>query len=266
MAGDDERDERDPPDPSATGSADAPNRSRTDAVRADGAVAADPRVGEGLLDTEMGPSSAMAHLYRGEIHRMKLWRERLDRTTNWAVILMAAVLTWAFSSESNPHYVILVGDAAVAMFLFIEARRYRAYDVWRSRVRHLQQHVWAVGLDPATELADDDWRAELAEDYRLPTLKISTEEAIAHRLRRVYFPLFTVLNGAWILRVTAFAQQSWPDSAAVGSIPGTAVTAIVVVAYLGALYLCCRPRTWHTRGELLEEDLRQDRGRPDTDS
>ncbi|WP_424018847.1 DUF2270 domain-containing protein [Halorientalis pallida] len=217
----------------------------------------DPRVGEGLLDRDMGPSSAMAHLYRGEIHRMKLWRERLDRTTNWAVLLIAAVLTWAFSSEANPHYVILVGHAAVVMFLFIEARRYRAYDVWRSRVRTLQEHVWAVGLDPSQDLEDDGWRERLAEDYRRPRLKISTEEAIAHRLRRVYFPIFTVLNGAWLLRVTAFAGTDWPASAAVGTIPGTAVTAIVAVLYVGALVICCRPRTWHTRGELLDEDLRQ---------
>jgi uncharacterized membrane protein len=217
----------------------------------------DPRVGEGLLDRDMGPSGAMAHLYRGEIHRMKLWRERLDKTTNWAVLLIAAVLTWAFSSEANPHYVILVGHAAVVMFLFIEARRYRAYDVWRSRVRKLQEHVWAVGLDPNQDLDDDDWRERLAEDYRTPRLKISTEEAIAHRLRRVYFPLFTVLNGAWLLRVTAFAGTDWPASAAVGTISGTIVTGVVAVLYLGALVICCRPRTWHTRGELLDEDLRQ---------
>ncbi|RXK46618.1 DUF2270 domain-containing protein [Halorientalis pallida] len=217
----------------------------------------DARVGEGLLDSDMGPSSAMAHLYRGEIHRMKLWRERLDKTTNWAVLLIAAVLTWAFSSEANPHYVILVGHAAVVMFLFIEARRYRAYDVWRSRVRKLQEHVWAVGLDPGMDLEETGWREDLAEDYRRPRLKISTEEAIAHRLRRVYFPLFTVLNGAWLLRVTAFAGTDWPASAAVGTIPGTVVTGVVAVLYLGALVICCRPRTWHTRGELLDEDLRQ---------
>jgi len=223
----------------------------------------DPFVGEGLLDRDMGPSSAMAHLYRGEIHRMKLWRERLDKTTNWAVLLMAAVLTWAFSSESNPHYVILVGDAAVAMFLVIEARRYRAYDVWRSRVRDLQQHVWAVGLDPEIDLANGEWRKTLAQDYLSPRLKISVEEALAHRLRRVYFPLFTVLNGAWVLRVTAFAETPWPASAAVGSLPGGLVSAAVVVVYLGALAICCRPRTWHTRGELLDEDLRQSPGGTD---
>lgn len=221
---------------------------------------ADPAIGEGLLDEEMGPSSAMAHLYRGEIHRMKLWRQRLDRTTNWAVLLIAGVLTWAFSSETNPHYVILVGGAGVLLFAFVEARRYRAYEVWRSRVRALQRYVWAVGLDPDQEAdLDDSWRRRLAADYRRPELQISTEEALAHRLRRVYFPLFTVIAGAWVLRVTAFSDLAWPASAAIGELSGPVVTAVVAAWYLLAGVICCRPRTWHTRGELLEENLRAER-------
>lgn len=217
----------------------------------------DAMVGAGLLDEEMGPSSALAHLYRGEIHRMKFWRERLDRTTNWAVLLIAAVLTWSFSSEGNPHYVILVGHAGVVLFLFVEARRYRAYDVWRSRVRHLQQHVWAVGLDPNQDLEDETWRERLASDYRSPQLKISAEEALAHRLRRVYLPLLAMLTGAWVLRVTAFADPAWPASAAIGTIPGTVVTGSLAVLSVSALVVAGRPRTWHTRGELLAENLRK---------
>ncbi|WP_277556107.1 DUF2270 domain-containing protein [Halobaculum limi] len=216
----------------------------------------DPRVGEGLLDASMGPSSAFAHLYRGELHRMKLWRERLDRTTNWAVILLAAVLTWAFTSTSNPHYVILVGNLAVGLFLVIEARRYRAYDVWRSRVRTIQQHVWARGLDPERPLTDANWRRDLAEDYDQPTLKITAEEAIAHRLRRVYLPLFAILNGAWVLRVTAFTAEPWPASAAIGMIPGLVVAGAVGVAMLAASVVALRPRTWYSTGELRTEDLR----------
>ena len=117
----------------------------------------DAEVGGGLLDADMGPSSALAHLYRGEIHRMTFWRERLDRTTNWAVIVLAAVLTWAFSAPSNPHYVLLGGTAVLALFLVVEARRYRGYDLWRGRVRMLQRNVWALGLDP-----DGRGRAPLA--------------------------------------------------------------------------------------------------------
>lgn len=215
----------------------------------------DPAVGEGLLDVDMGPSSALAHLYRGEVHRMKLWRERLDRTTNWAVILLAGILTYSFSNQANPHYVILIGNAAVSLFLVIEARRYRAYDVWRSRVRSIQENVWATGLDDGLPM-DADWRADLAEDYRHPALKITVEEAIAHRLRRVYLPMFGLLNGAWLLRVTAFGSQPWPASAAISDIPGLAVTAGVVLAFAIATVIALRPRNWQARGELHSENIR----------
>ena len=38
---------------------------------------------------------AIAHLYRGEMYRSKIWRTRLDTTTNWGVATtgMAPVLT-----------------------------------------------------------------------------------------------------------------------------------------------------------------------------
>lgn len=214
-------------------------------------------LGEGLLEEDMGPSSATAHLYRGEIHRMKFWRERLDRTTNWAVIMISAILTWAFSRPGIPHYILLMGIATLSVFLMIEARRYRGYDIWRSRVRKLQENVFAYGLDPSAGLVDSDWRKQLSEDYRTPTLKITAEEAIAHRLRRVYLPLFTILLVAWIMRTTAFSPKSWTTSATVGMIPGEIVIAIVVVFYTGAIITAVRPRTWHAKGELRSENLRE---------
>jgi uncharacterized membrane protein len=227
----------------------------TDDSATDGREPGDPTVGYGLLDEEMGPSGAMAHLYRGEVHRMKLWRERLDRTTNWAVLLLAAILTWAFSSPDNPHYILLVGNLAVALFLVIEARRYRAYDMWRSRVRTLQRNVWAPGLDPTRDV-DPTWRKRLADDYDEPTLKITFEEAIAHRLRRVYLPLFCILDGAWALRVTAFSAVAWPESAAIGVVSGLAVTVGVAVVFCGGLFVALRPRTWRAHDELRTEDIR----------
>lgn len=216
-------------------------------------------VGRGLLDESMGPSSAMAHLYRGEIHRMKLWRERLDRTSNWAVIVMAAILTWAFSSPANPHYILLIGVATLSIFLIIEARRYRGYEIWRTRVRKIQENVWSFGLDPSAGLVDRDWREQLSEDYRSPTIKISAEEAIAHRLRRVYLPLFGVLLAAWVVRITAFTPEPWITSAAIGAIPGAVVLLAVGAFYTGALFVALRPRTWHAKGELRAEDLRENR-------
>ncbi|AEN07085.1 DUF2270 domain-containing protein [Halolamina sp.] len=230
-----------------------------DTVEAEEPDPAPSDVGKGLLDTEMGPSSAMAHLYRGEVHRMKLWRERLDRTTNWAVLVMAAIITWAFSSPDNPHYILLIGVGTLGVFLTIEARRYRGYEIWRSRVRTLQENVWAPGLDPSAGVVTKDWRERLSRDYRVPTLKISAEEAIAHRLRRVYLPLAAVLFGAWLVRITAFSPEPFPESAAVGMIPGTAVALTVALVAAAAIFVGCRPRTWHAKGELRAEELREQR-------
>ena len=221
-------------------------------------AAPDARIGGGFFEEAIGPGSAMAHLYRGEVHRMTRWRERFDRTTNWAVIVIAAVITWAFSADSNPHYVILVGVAVVAIFLRIEAHRYRSYDIWRSRVRALQVNAFAYALDAREGVEDPDWRAHLAEDYRHPSIKITREEALAHRLRRVYLPLALVLLVAWVIRITAFAGDPWPASAAVGTIPGTAVTAVVVGVYLAAVVIAFRPREWHAEGELRNLALRKD--------
>lgn len=214
-------------------------------------------IGQGFLDEEMSPSSSMAHLYRGEIHRMRFWRERLDRTTNWAVIMMAAILTWAFSNESHSHYVLLAGVATLGIFLSIEARRYRGYDIWRSRMRTLQKNVFAYGLDPSQGLDDWEWRTRLSKDYRQPRLKITRMEAIAHRLRRVYLPLISVLLAAWGIRITAYADPPWPASAAIDRIPGVLVITVVLLLYGILLFVAVRPRTWHAETELLTEDLRE---------
>jgi uncharacterized membrane protein len=219
-------------------------------------TAADHReVGASILDEEMGPSSSMAHLYRGEIHRMKFWRERLDRTTNWAVLVMSGVLTWGFSGPDRPHYILLLGMAALGAFLLMEAQRYRGYDLWRGRVRTLQRNVFAYGLDPSAGLEDPEWRRTLSRDYRTPVIKITREEAIAHRLRRIYLLLFTIMAGAWVAHITAFATAPWPESAAVGTIPGTVVTAVVLLLYLAAVVVAVRPRTWQAEDELHARDV-----------
>lgn len=207
-------------------------------------------IGRGMFDEEMAPGSAMAHLYRGEVHRMENWRGRLDRTTYWAVTVIAAVLTWAFSSPDNPHYVVLVGIAVLAVFLVVEARRFRGYDIWRSRVRVLQRNVFAYALDPSRGVFDPEWRAELGQDYRRPAAKTSFEESLAHRLRRVYLMLHVLLLAAWTIRVTGFAVRPWPEAAAIAWIPGVVVTGAVVTFTLALAVVAYRPREWHTEREI----------------
>ena len=76
-------------------------------------------------------------LLRAEVQRANIWRTRLDATTNWAVITTGAVVTYAFS-PTGTHVVILVDILLVTIFLIIEARRYRYYELWSYRVRLME--------------------------------------------------------------------------------------------------------------------------------
>lgn len=195
--------------------------------------------------------SLMGHAYRGELGRTTSWRTRIDRTTNWAVVLTATLLTWAFSAETRPHYVLLVGMVMVTVFLTIETRRYRVYDIWRSRVRLLEENVFANALDP-DGAEQPTWRELLSEDFREPTIKTPGIEAIARRLRRVYFPLLSVLLAAWIVRLTVFAEGEigLGDTAAIGAVPGPFVLVLVGLFYAGLLAITVWPTRRRAKGEL----------------
>jgi len=71
--------------------------------------------------------TALVHYYRGEVHRMNTWRQRLDVTTNWAIITSAGFLSFGFGNKEITHFVIVLATIIVTCFLFIEARRYKYY-------------------------------------------------------------------------------------------------------------------------------------------
>jgi uncharacterized membrane protein len=207
----------------------------------------------GAADDRSDFLSLMGHAYRGELGRTTSWRTRIDRTTNWAVVVTATLLTWAFSADSRPHYLLLVGMVMVTVFLSIEVRRYRVYDIWRSRVRLLEENVFANALEP-DGVEQTNWRELLSEDLREPTIKTPVVEAASRRLRRVYLPLLSVLTGAWLIRLSVFStgESGFIEKAAVGAIPGVAVLGGVGVFYVALVALTFWPDQRQAKGELQE--------------
>ena len=195
--------------------------------------------------------SLMGHAYSGEMGRTTSWRTRIDRTTNWAVVLTATLLTWAFSGEARPHYILLIGIVMVTVFLGIEARRYRGSDIWRSRVRILEENVFANALDPEG-VEQSNWRELLSDDFRAPTVKTPVVEAVSRRLRRVYFALISVLVVAWFVRLTVFATTptGFIEIATIGQVPGEIVLVSVGVYYASVLLLSFWPGRRQAKGEL----------------
>ncbi|HOT91021.1 MAG TPA: DUF2270 domain-containing protein [Anaerolineae bacterium] len=181
-------------------------------------------------------TTAMVHLYRAEITRVNLWRNRLDTTTNWSVVTTAGALTFGFSSTQNPHFVILLVLLLVLIFLNIEARRYAYYSLWYHRARLMETEFFAAMLAPPYEPAPD-WGDALADVLRHPVFPISHWEAMGNRFRRNYAAIVTILIASWILKLAvhpAPASGVWEliNRATIGQIiPGPVVITLVFSVY-----------------------------------
>ena len=223
-------------------------------------VPAQPNTNEPEADAPIDDMpSTLTELYRGELDRVTTWRNRLDQTTNWTVTIIAAMLTWVFSSPDNPHYLLLIGMLTVMTFHVVETRRYQRYDVWRARIRLLERNVFAAAIDPSNRLDHPDWRSELSADLRRPAIKIPFIEAYARRYLRVYLPLQTVLLVAWGVRLTVFSpDQGAVATAGVVGIPGELVIAAVGFAYVVTVLITIWPRERKATGEMYDRDKEGD--------
>lgn len=143
--------------------------------------------------------TAMAHLYRGEMHRMTMWRQRLDTTSGWAIVLVLGVTTFALGAERTPPYILLLGLASVGMCLVIEARRYQHVHRSLCRLRTLERYYFGHLLAPDAG-EDSAWRPRLAHALAHPRTTIDLLGAIKFRLRRHYAMLLYFITAAWLTK------------------------------------------------------------------
>jgi uncharacterized membrane protein len=191
-------------------------------------------------------TTALVHYYRAEIARMSGWRDRLDRTSNWAITVTAALLSVSLSTPTAHHGVLLFAILLVALLLYVEARRYRFYDVYRMRVRQFERHYFGQIFGGAA-IGEEPWLKALSEDLRHPRFRIDLGQALTRRLRRNYIWMFGILLLAWGLKIaspklqgggtgadTARPISTIIDNAALGPLPGWLVI-LAVLAFYGAL-------------------------------
>jgi uncharacterized membrane protein len=180
-------------------------------------------------------TTAMVHLFRAEVQRANFWRQRLDTTTNWAVVTTGALISFAFSQAQGSAVVVLLNLALVTMFLTIEARRYRYYELWSHRIRLMETDFFAAMLVPPFH-PSPEWAESLAESLLQPDFPISNWEALGRRLRRNYWWIYAIVGGAWLAHLwllpdTALDAAEFIARAEVGGIPGWLVLAGMVIAY-----------------------------------
>lgn len=207
----------------------------------------------------------IAHYHRAEIARMAGWRDRIDRTTNWAITVVAAMLSVSLSTPAAHHGVLIFAMVLILLLLVIEARRYRFFDVYRGRVRRLERNYFAQIFAPEPGTTDE-WVRSLGDDLRRPLFLVGRGQAISRRLRRNYCWMFLILLMAWLLKTTSAKSQDnavqtelvhsvseWAHNAAIGPLPGWLVIVAVALFYVWILYAVLRKT--EGAGELAFGDV-----------
>lgn len=214
----------------------------------------DQEVGARVAEDPETLLSVLPHYYRGEISQATTAQDRIDQTTNWAITVLAALLSVVFASPEMPAFLLLVGILILSVFLWFEIRRYRFYDVYRARVRFFQENVFANAIDP-TGVEHEAWREELSEDLRNQTFKVTTLEALSRRVRRIYALLYVIVGAAWVAKVTLFTPESqWTEAAALPGVDGIVVATLLGMFYLGVFVVAKWPLRREAKGEIHGEE------------
>jgi uncharacterized membrane protein len=182
----------------------------------------------------------LAHLYRGEMYRSKIWRTRLDATTNWAVATTGIALSVSFTNPANSPLPLVLVTLMSLVFLLIEARRYRYFDIWRTRVRILETGLYVPILRGEGVRIDSGWNQKLALDYEKLRFHITFLEALGRRLRRNYSFMFGVqafsyITKIWVHPIPIGSLQELWQHAAIGPIAGQAVLACGLLFHAGLI-------------------------------
>jgi len=174
--------------------------------------------------------TAMVHFFRAEVQRANVWRQRLDTTTNWAVVSTGATLSVVFSQPEIHHSIIMLNTLLVIWFLLIETRRYRYYELWSYRVRLMETDFYAAMLVPPFH-PSPEWAESLAENLLSPSFPISIWEAFGRRLRRNYIWIFLILYASWVAKIGLFplpavSLEQFIQRSAVGPVSGMIMIAL----------------------------------------
>jgi uncharacterized membrane protein len=135
-------------------------------------------------------------------------------------------------------------------FLHIEARRFVYYEASRHRARLLECNFFPEVLG---EAVDPHWTASLVTALQQRAPRVSRMGAIGWRLRRNYLWFYGVVLLTWFSKLDIAGEPprdlgAFVARAAIGSIPGWLVCAVVGVFYTWLIVVAVVARRMYPMG------------------
>ena len=210
---------------------------------------------------------AIVHLYRGEVSRANIWRNRLDQTTHWAIFTTASALGFAFGNSEAPHFSLQFANLLLFILLTLEARRFRFFDVWRARIRKIETNFFAPILERKLASPEIQWAHQVAKDLTEPHFHLTRIQALRLRLVRNYLAIFGVILVAWVIKLEmhptpAHTIDELLRRCEVGPVPAWLTLSLIAGFYLILVFVLVAGRTRVSRtgddnwgmGEIVQEE------------
>ncbi|GAA5535074.1 DUF2270 domain-containing protein [Deinococcus aluminii] len=196
------------------------------------------------LSYSTNTTNALIHLYRAEVGKMTAYRQRLDMTTNWAVVTTAGLASFALGDPNNSHATFLFAMFMNYFFLRLEARRFRIYEIAHHRVRIMERFFFPAMLG---EKVDPGWHQLLLAELAKPRSPMSRADAQGWRLNRNYLWIYAAVLLAWLAKLDLEQPKGWVlefpaalSLADIGSFPGWVVFLGVFLFYTYLIVLAVR--------------------------
>ena len=182
---------------------------------------------------------------------------RLENDTKWARGCLSMAVARGFAARKASPIALSLGGILIFIFLMLESRRYRYFNVWRARARWLECQFFARMLMHGDLQTETGWQDVLAQDYRHPHYHISLIRAVGRRLRRNYIWILLIQTIAYFGKVmihptplTSMAEF-WARTD-VGPIPGHVIV-IAGLLYNGVAIGIALTTLYHDRAKHVDD-------------
>jgi uncharacterized membrane protein len=174
------------------------------------------------------------------------------------VLTTAGMLSITYATPDAPHIILLLSSLIILSYLSIEARRYRYFEVYRARVRMLEENFLIPVVTRQLESPMGSWREMVAMDLDLPKYKTTLVEAMGFRLRRNYVFIFMIILGGWLVKLAIHPNfvDSWShywDRMRVGECPSAVVAGGGLLFYGGLAFTMWYSR--HIHGGVPDDEI-----------
>lgn len=133
------------------------------------------------------------HLYRAEIGRLVVYKQRLDTTINWTLTINLFIWSIIFSNgvmNSIPiYYNYFLSNFIIFIFHCIDARRYINYDEVKRRCNLMEVGMYACIINESD--CYKDWKKDLCRTWTHSNeVRISFKNSMIRRCRNIFIYIY----------------------------------------------------------------------------